>query len=243
MNLTEALSLAIRKWEDEKPNRNLSMLKRMTSVSYSTIRRIVQHETQATSETALRIAEYVMSREEFVAFTERYLPTFSITRTDIAVQSKDDDVQEYLQDKNFVPILLLASHRKGTNEAEVRDFFGREAAKRFTELVNSGYLSSAGMGNFRLDRDLGSVSLETAREWLTVMASICPLDNDDISRTSLAHVGWESVNFETAVEVYHAAIDFVRRAVALTKDKRNKGDILIMFGSLFNVLKGTEEYK
>lgn len=243
MNMTEALCLAIERWESGSSRRNLSLLKRMTKVSYSTIRRIVSNETSANPETALRIAEHIMSEAELQAFVQQYLPTFAKTRTEVSVKSDDEDMAQYLEDRNYVPVLLLASHREGTNENEVRDFFGREAARRFTELVNSGFLGSAGRGNFRLDRPLGSVSLDTAREWLSVMASICPSVNDDLSRASLAHVAWESVNFETAVAIYHAQIDFVRKAMVLLRDERNKGDVLIMFGSLFNVLKGTEEYQ
>lgn len=242
MSMTEALSLAIKKWEEGYSRRNLSMLQRLSKVSYSTIRRIVQNETVASPEVALKIAQHIMSEPELQAFVEEYMPTFVKTRTEVSVKSEDDGMLEYLENPHYVPVLLLASHKEGTNEAEVRDFFGREAARRFAELVNASHLSAMRGGNFKLDRPLGSVSLDTARQWIAVMASICPSENDEIERSSLAHVAWESVNFETAVMIYHAQIDFVRKAMALLRDERNKGNVLIMFGSLFNVLKGTEEY-
>lgn len=242
MTMTEALSLAIKKWEAGRESRNLTMLKRLTHVSYSTIRRIVQNETSVLPETAMRIAERIMSQAELHAFVQTYMPTFAKTRTEVSERTEDEDMMEYLENRDYVPVLLLASHRAGTNEAEVRDFFGREAARRFSELVSGGHLAPASGGNFRLDRTLGGVSLDTARQWISVMASICPSENDNIERSSLAHVAWESVNFETALAVYHAAIDFVRQTMTLVRDERNKGDVLIMIGTLFNVLKGTEEY-
>lgn len=243
MNMTEALSLAIQKWEESSGRRNLSLLKRLTGVSYSTLRRVKQNETDITIENALKVAEVVMDDAAFQDFTERYMPSVAKTRVGVAVKSVDDEMLEFMKDKALIPIFLLATHRLGTNGAEVRDFYGREAERKFNELVNSGHLAMVRGGNWKLDRPLGSVSLETAREWLVAMAAICPVENDSINRASLAHVGWESVNFETAVAVYHAALDFVRKTVTLTRDERNKGDILIIFGSLFNVLKGTEEYR
>jgi transcriptional regulator with XRE-family HTH domain len=242
MSMAQTLRQSMTLWVDEKESRSISMLCRLSKVSYSTLRRIMQGEEHTPSaETALKIADIVMTTSELSSFATQYMPMLAKTRTDIAYKS-DAGALGYCN-RDYIPILLLSSHSKGTNEDEVRNFFGLEMTYKFQELVDSGLLVRASGSNWKLEKDLGSVDLDTTRELLSAMANLCPSANDSVPRSSLAHIGWESVNFETALAVYHAALDFARIAISLTSKKENKGDVLIMFGSLFNVLKGVEAYK
>jgi hypothetical protein len=243
MSMPQKLREAIDRWVSGKEKRNLSMLARLGKVSYSSVRRIMQSETDdPTSNTAMKLAAVVMSKAELVAFASEFFPNMVAVRTEIFMKS-EDDLLEILEDTDYIPILLLSSHKDGTSEEEVRFFFGNEASYRFQVLVNAGHLTKVSADNWRLEKDLGSVNLETAREWISVMASICPSHNDNLKNSSIAHVGFESVNFETALAIYHAGMDFVRTTIRLTTDQNNRGDLLVMFGTLFNVLKGSEAYK
>lgn len=241
-SVTQSLCKAIGVWVLEKDNRSLALLARLSKVSYSTIRRIMQNETVPNSDTALKLADILMAKAERTIFAEKYTPTFAKNLAEVAYKSDDTDMLEYINDKAFIPLILLASHAQGTNEAEVRFFFGHESSAKFAELVDSGHLVRCG-SNWKLEKDIGSVSRETAREMLSVFTQICPAANDSISCASLAHVGWESVNLKTALAVFHLAVTFARDAIRLTSDPENKGDIMIFFGSLFNVIKGVEKLK
>lgn len=243
MAMTDSLRESIDRWLSAREKRSLSMLARLSKVSYSTVRRIVQGEKyEPSSNTAMKLAGVVMSKPELVAFATEYFPNMVADRTDVS-HSSEDELMELLEDSNYIPVLLLSSHKDGTNEEEVRYFFGNEFTHKFNEMVNAGHLKRVRGDNWRLEKDIGSVDLSTARQWLSAMANICPSHNDNIKKASIAHVGWETVNFETALAIYHAAMDFVRTSIKLTTDEKNKGDILVMFGTLFNVLKGSEAYQ
>lgn len=251
MSMTESLREAIAAWLKEKPRRNLSTLARLSSVSYSTLRRIANAGSETSDDTALKIADVVMDDKALKAFAWQWMPAMAKVRTDIAykVSSPENEelLRELLADKHLTPILLLASHREGTNFEEVRAYFGEDMGQRFNRLVADGVFTEChtekGFRNWRLVEDIGSVSLEMARDILTTMAHISPLANDELAHTSLAHVTWESVNLETALAIFHAAVDFMRKVSGLVSDKANRGDVLIMQGTYFNVLKGVEAYK
>lgn len=243
MSMSEILRQAINSWTEEKPARSLSVLRRLSGVSYSTLRRIAQGNGSASAETALKVADVVMTEAEFKQFTCEFMPALARTRSEISYKPKNEETLELLYDRKLTGIILLASHKDGTNEVEVQEMFGHETALQFRSLVEEGKLARAGGGNWRIDENIGSVNLELARELLASMAGLCCSANDSLPRASLAHVGWESVNLETAVAIYHAALTFVRTASGLAADKANRGEILIFFGSLFNVMKGTEAYR
>ena len=243
MTMSEILCQAINCWIEEKPARSLSMLRRLSGVSYSTLRRIVNGNGSVTAETALKVADVVMTEAEFKRFTCDFMPALAKTRSEISYKPRSEDTLEMLYDRRLTGIILLASHRDGTSEVEVQEMFGLEAALQFRSLVEEGKLARAGSGNWRLEEDIGSVNLDLARELLASMAGLCRSTNDNIPTASLAHVGWESVNLETAVAIYHAALTFVRTATGLAAETANKGDVLVFFGSLFNVMKGVEAYR
>ena len=115
-------------------------------------------------------------------------------------------------------------------------------AGRFDELVDSGLLTRCGE-NWKLDKDIGSVSRSVARDFLGAFCRMAPAANDNINHASACHVGWESVNAQTAISIFHLAMNFVREAVKLTSNKNNHGDVLVFFGSFFNVMKGVEVLK
>lgn len=251
MSMTESLREAIAAWLKEKPRRNLSSLSRQSNVSYSTLRRIANAGSNTTDDTALKIADVVMQDHDLKAFAWRWMPAMAKVRTDIAYKASSPEKEELLRDllvdRRLTPILLLASHREGTNYEEVKACFGEDKAQRFNSLVADGVFTEChtaqGFRNWKLVEDIGSVNLELARDILSTMAQISPLLNDEVANASLAHVAWESVNLETALEIFHAGVDYMRTVTTLVSDKANRGDVLIMHGLLFNVLKGVEAYK
>lgn len=251
MSMTESLREAMDAWLKEKPRRNLSTLARLSNVSYSTLRRIANNGSDTSDDTALKIADVVMDDKALKAFAWQWMPAMAKVRTDIAykVSSPENEelLRELLSDRKLTPILLLASHQDGTNFEEVKACFGEDTAQRFNKLVADGVFTEChtpqGFRNWKLVEDIGSVNLELARDILTTMARISPLANDELARASLAHVTWESVNLETAHAIFLAGVDHMRKVSGLVSDKANRGDILIMQGTYFNVLKGVEAYK
>jgi transcriptional regulator with XRE-family HTH domain len=242
MSISQSLCTAIESWLSGKATRNLSVLARLSGVSYSTVRRIMQLENEPSMETALKLADIVMSRVERIEFAKVHAPSLAKNIAEVSYKSDDEMLMEYINNSSFVPVILLASHATGTNHEEVRYWFGDDMALRFDELVESGLLSRCD-SNWRLDKEIGSVSRSTAREFLRSFCRMAPAANDSINHASLCHVGWESVNPQTAIAIFHLAMNFTREAVKLTSDKSNHGDVLVFFGSFFNVMKGVEVLK
>lgn len=243
MSITHILRQFIDQWLEGKEKRSLSMLARRSKVSYSTLRRIMEGETSSSAETALKIADVIMTDSEFRSFTAEYLPGLAKTRGAIAYRPGDSETLEVLNDVSLAPILLLASHAEGTNAAEVQKYFGKEIARKFSELVDQGFFSLTPSGRWRLTKDIGSVNLETARSWLAAFSRMCLTENDELSKASQAYVGWESVDRGTAEAIYAAAVRFAETVNGLVRDPANRGDVLVFYGSLFNVLKGQEAYR
>lgn len=230
---------AVSRWESEKKTRSLSMLARLSQVSYSTVRRMMQGETVSPSiENCLSIAEVVMTVREQSKFANQLHPTLEKNRTNLSYPV-DEDLSEFLDDEGFFPALLLSSHKNGTDEDEVRYYFGQEVARNFKKLVDLGHLSRCGK-RWKLDKDIGTVKLGVGRSLLSILAKISPSENDSIPDSSVAHVGWESVDDKTAVALFHLSISFARESVELISNKDNRGDNLVFFGTLFNVLKRGE---
>lgn len=241
MSISQSLCPAIDKWLSVKGSRNLSMLARLSGVSYSTVRRIMQKESEPTMDTALKLADVVMTRVERVEFAKVHAPGFAMNIAGVAYKADDDSMLEYMS-ASYAPVIVLASHATGTNHDEVRYWFGDEMVRRFDELIDSGHLLRLN-GNWKLDKDIGSVSRATAREFLSAFCRMAPVVNDEVDHASVGHVGWESVNPQTAVAIFHLAMNFIREAVKLSSDKANHGDVLVFFGSFFNVMKGVEGLK
>lgn len=241
MSISQSLCPAIDNWLSVKGSRNLSMLARLSGVSYSTVRRIMQRENEPSMETALKLADIVMTRVERIEFAKVHAPGLSRNIAEVAYKSDDDSMLEYMN-ASYAPLLVLASHAIGTNHDEVRYWFGDEMVRRFDELIDGGHLSRLN-GNWKLDKDIGSVSRATAREFLSAFCRMAPVVNDSVDHASVGHVGWESVNAKTAVAIFHLAMNFIREAVKLSNDTANRGDVLVFFGSFFNVMKGAEGLK
>lgn len=242
MSISQSLCPAIDRWISGKEARNLSMLARLSGVSYSTVRRIMQKESDPSMETALKLADVVMSLPERVEFARVHAPGLVKNIAEISYKSDDDVMLEYMNKPLYAPVIVLASHATGTNQDEVRYWFGDDMVVRFDEMIDAGILSQCN-GNWKLDKDIGSVSRSTAREFLAAFCRMAPAANDNIDHASVGHVGWESVNHQTAVAIFHLAMNFIREAVKLTNDKANRGDVLVFFGSFFNVMKGVEGLK
>ena len=243
MSMMQKLREAMDRWLGARKQRNLSTLARLSKVSYSTVRRISQGEsTNPDSRHVLALASIVMSSEELVPFAREYLPLLANDR-ELSIRSEHDELLDLMEDERYIPILILASHSTGTNEAEVTQYFGEESTKRFVQMIDLGILTKVGRENFRLESDIGGSSLETARKWISTMALISRSSNDYIDKSAISHVAFESVNLETALKIYHAGMDYVRTTMSLVQDPNNRGDILVMCGTLFNVLKGVEALK
>ncbi len=236
LEMRDKLAEAIEKWLPQRENRNLSLLSKKTATSYSTMRRIAQKEAIPSRDTALRIAQVVMHADEFNSFVDSYcsdMKRLMYKPSDLGVEETD-----YTSDEKYFPIIVLASSKQGTNEAEVKDFLGRDAVKYFNDLIGSGYLNKHGE-NWRAP-DFDSYSLPKARKLMHSLLDICQAENDTIDYAAHSHVAWESLSPEAAKELHIWTHRYIKGVMEIVTNPKNSGDVLVCTGALFNVVKGQE---
>ena len=237
MTIGQTLSSAISRWMEAKDSRSLNMLARLASVSYSSVLRAAQGEGKPTQEVAVAIASVVMSEAELVEFVGKNWPALKRFVVDVSYRTNDEEFSRFLHSEEYLKLVVLASHVDGTNEKEVVEVYGKSSVPYFDDLVNSGFLIRKG-SNWALEKDVGSSSLEHARQCLATFIRMCNKNNDQTKGTSAAYVGWESLTKEAANKIAALEAKFCEEAFSIIGDKNNKGDILVFFGTLFNILKG-----
>jgi hypothetical protein len=197
----------------------------------------MQGETEPLLDTALKIADVVMSKADRIAFSSAHPGLSRIAKT--AHKTNDESLLELFSINGYTPVLVLASHANGTNESEVRSRFGSNAVIKFWRLVDDGYLEKQGE-NWRLTQDVGSVNRALTRSMLAELISAAEENNDTVDKASVAHVAWETVNEETAEAVHGLNMKYVSELAEIMSNKDNRGNVLVTYGMFFNVMKGTK---
>jgi hypothetical protein len=236
---TETLATAISRWLDARPTRSLQMLARLSSVSYSTVRRVAQGEVDSSQEVAVAIASIVMPDPELRDFVGSRWPALKKFVLNVSYRTPEDDLARFMHSEEHLRVLVLASHVHGIDEKDVIETFGQGSVPYFEDIITAGVLSKKGT-KWILDQNVGSTSLEHARQCLAIFIRMCHRRNDEITGASAAYVGWESLSKDAALKLAALEAKFCEDAFSIIADKDSRGDVLVFFGSLFNVLRGQE---
>ncbi|HYX39277.1 MAG TPA: helix-turn-helix transcriptional regulator [Oligoflexus sp.] len=235
----QSLAAAISRWLDGRHTRSLQMLARLSSVSYSTVRRVAQGEVDPSQEVAIAIASIIMPEAELRDFVGSRWPALKRFVVNVSYRTTEDDLARFLHSEEHLKVLVLASYVHGVDEKDVVEAFGQGLLPYFEDVVASGVLTRKG-DKWILDQDVGSSSFAHARRTLATFISMCSRKNDELKGASAAYVGWESLNKEAALKLADLEAKFCEDAFAIIGDKSNRGDVLVFFGTLFNILKGQE---
>jgi hypothetical protein len=247
MSIQQALAAAISAWLKAKPSRNLNVLTRLTTASYSSVRRAAQGEVEQEQSTVVSIASIVMSEDELRLFLRNYYPSLERAVVDVrgpetstdALNDNESVVVDFLKSDDHAKLLVLAGSRTGTNDEEVAKKFGENYLAYFEDIKASGILRYND-GNWYFEGSVGNVSLSLARKVLCSLAREFDVKNDSIKLASYSYVLWESLSPEGVEKVYRANEIHAKNVYDITSDPANKGDVLIVSGLLHNVIKGQE---
>ena len=234
---------AISGWYEAKPGRNGRMLARLASVSYSSVRRAESGDVEQKSDIVVPIAGVVMNPGQLGEFIRAFYPGLekAVARADYPA-NQADDVMEFLLSEDHARIIMLASDPSGTSEEEVIQHYGRHALPYFQDILTAKILAERD-GCWFFDRDIGGLSIPAGRKLLVSVAKACSQENDSISKASYALAGWEAVTPVAATKAYQIMEDAASKVCELLSDKNNRGEVLIAFGFLHNVIKGVERLK
>ncbi|RYZ75454.1 MAG: hypothetical protein EOP04_33310 [Proteobacteria bacterium] len=151
-----------------------------------------------------------------------------------------DEIGEFLDSPDHLRIIILADSKTGTNEDEVERKFGESSLAYFEDLKDSDVLRHRN-GSWYFDGNLHASSMPQTRKIFSTIMMSCDRRNDKIPNASYSGFGWESVNHETLEKLYEMEERHDKERFALVSKPESKGNILAVYGSFLNVLKGLLE--
>lgn len=242
MTIQKNLAAAIESWLEAKKGRSLHSLSRLTSVSYSSVRRAAQGEVEQEQSTVVAVASVVMKNEELKIFISKYYPELqgAVVENRDSNSYEDQGIEEFLDSDDHFVILLMANSRNGTNEKEIAHMFGESKVPYFEDIKNSNVLVERD-GRWYFEGNISIASLDLSRRLLRRILSQCDRRNDSVKYASFSYTNWESLTSEAARELYNEASNYSRRIYEITSNPKNHGNILVVMGLIHNVLKGQEE--
>lgn len=112
-SMQQILAQSIREWLDAKPSRSLRMLARLTSVSYSSVRRAAEGNAEQTQEIVLPIASFVMNPGHLAEFIRAYFPKLEKAILDVYYPANEsDDIIDFILSEEHSAIIMLSSSRQ-----------------------------------------------------------------------------------------------------------------------------------
>ncbi len=241
MSVVQTLSDAIASWLEKRPNLSLNALARLANVSYSSIRRCAQKEAEPSQKVALGIAAIVLSETDYRAFTAKHYPNLKTFVSDLNhAPTTDIALDEFIKSDEHLKIIVLASGERGIDETDVKDKFGLPHVSYFQEVVAAGLLTKKG-DKWVFDKDVGYVSLENARRWMGTFLSMYDRRCDDITGAAASYAGWQELNQSGVLAYHQATLEYCQALHKIALDPSMRGDIVVIYGALLNVVKGLEK--
>jgi transcriptional regulator with XRE-family HTH domain len=238
--LTTSLSKAIREWLAKRDNRNLSMLARLSGVSYPTIRRLAANESEPSAENAAAIAGIVLPKNEAAALIGRYFPGLKKLIFEINFETAyDEALKDFMLSRQHFQVILLADSIEGTNHDEVEKKFGEAGVRALREIIAADLLKKVD-NRFYLNEDIGDASKAMARRYLSYLIEMCRPENDHIPSASGAYIAAKSLSPEAIERIHRKAADFAQWLFEHVNDPKNQGDVYWFGGWLHNILKNED---
>ncbi len=137
MNLVEDIQSAIERWMGTRRNGNLSVLSRLSGVSYPTLRRIMQAEFTPNLQTVMQVVSVIMDDKEGRNFLCRHFPDFApIFKKQEEVGYRMVNLSGLLQGLNRVEFMVLnLAIGEGITLQKLQQKFGEQADAAIQRLV------------------------------------------------------------------------------------------------------------
>lgn len=237
MSLCDSLSVAIEKWLGERDIRSLSMLARRASVSYSTIRRIMQKETIPSQPIALAIAAIVMDSDECKKFIDTHFPALGEWREGTRDYKINPDLSQYLTLPDHARIIAMAATDSGTTRKAIEKLLGSEGERALQELMNEDVIFEHLNGRIEASEKLfQSIDSRHILSQISMWAKI--FDHENVAKP--AHASYEfateGLNEEGLSRLNEVKKAHFKQIEEILSDKRLRGDIVVYAASFHNVL-------
>lgn len=244
MNISSVVKDGIEEWLGDKPARSLSMLARLSKISYATVRRAAQGEADLNFNTAIALCDVIFSRSkmrEVIAMSFPHVTKLALEH--YWPKPENESLYDFLASKDHFPVMMLASNEGGTTKEEIASVFGRKASLPTEQLLDATVLREIN-GRIVLSQDaVGITSKAVARTNLSAMLDAIDPGNDEIPYTSNAYTYTQGLNEDAVKKADEIIKDAHDKLYELLSDTKNHGNILWFSGVLSNVLVNGDKLK
>lgn len=147
MSLVLELQREIEQWMNSRRNGNLSVLSRLSGVSYPTLRRIMQAEFSPNLETVMQVVSVVLDQKQATEFLCRHFPDFAplFRRQDESGYQlvNVSGLAETFTREDFL-IFNMASGHNGTTKQRIREKLGEAGERSLNRLLGSDLITVEG---------------------------------------------------------------------------------------------------
>ena len=242
MTAIEVLSEALEKWLERRPHLTLSSLARLCDVSYSSMRRIAQREGNPDSRISLAVAATVLDQEAYSDFAAKYFPKLKKNLSDLNHASvKNENLDDFLKSPEHFKVLVLACGA-GIDEKVVTDKYGLGHVEYFRDLVAAGVLQKK-IDKWVMTDNVGYVSFDVARLWLSTMLSIYDRRADSLAGAGASYAGWQELNKDGVIALHEATREYCQKVHELTLKPEYSGNIVTGYGAIMNVMTNIEVFQ
>ena len=144
-SLTQDLALSIQKYLEGNKRRSLSGLAKRSGIAYSTIRRIANQETHATSQSTLAIIDITLEINEKILFLKKHFPQIGDLMAagyhqSVTKPKSQETLREFLRREPHNRIFNIAATKQGITKSQVRQLAGKIGIEAVEEMLTKEVL-------------------------------------------------------------------------------------------------------
>lgn len=243
--LKDELAEAIDSWLNTRKNSSLQVLSNLSSVPYSTLRRIVQKEVSASATNAMQIAAVIFPRREGADFILRHFPETGLLYGD---QQKEvvpvfSDSKIKLRRTDFV-VLSLAATDSGISDAELHTKLGESSASSIQSLLEMGLIRKDNSGKYKaIAENFRFVDVDVLLDEIRHIVDLFDQSRLDEWGTML-RVKTEGLSLDGKRRVHQVLTDADEEISEILHDPKNHGPYVMAYGIVSTFLSApTSEAK
>lgn len=241
MGLLQELSALIEQWLLKRRNATLPLLSRLSGVSYPTVRRIHQRESEPTLNNVVSILSIVATGDEARGLLQKYYPELAQI---IGPTLDRASLDEALELDHFTPdhflILTLASIEAGVSIEEIKDRSGKRGLDVLFELEGLGAVERLRDRFVTREKALKIVSSDRVLESISHLCQLFDRQRID-SRGSLYRIKTEGLSRDAVLKVYAILYEASEAIQKVIDDPLNRGEYVLGVGMVSTFLRFPEE--
>lgn len=235
-DLKDELADAIESWLKTRKNSSLQVLSNLSSVPYSSIRRIVQREVNASLTNAMQITAVILPRKEAAQFILKHFPETGMFYGDQqkSVEPVVTDEKIRLTRDEFL-VLSLCATESGISPHDLREKMGERYSNNTSKLIDAGLIQLS-EGNLKaVNESFRFIDIDVVLDEIKHIVDL--FDKTKIDQWgSLTRVRTEGFSLEAKRKAHKILTDADDALAELMHDKKNLGPYVMAYGMVSTIL-------